>query len=202
MRFNTTTIISRRAIAKPGWKPPHEPNDRAARRRANTAEATSTIVVTLGGSQPKRPEASAVTGDGCPFCAAAAGDGLTVIVYEDDATLAMFPLRPAATGHTLVLPRRHVPDLWALDPRDVAPLGAAVLIVARAIRRALKPDGLNVITSAGAAATQTVPHLHVHLVPRWHGDSFGNIWPHPDPSFAAGEIEDAAAAIRAAVDAT
>ncbi|MGJ5897329.1 HIT family protein [Streptomyces niveiscabiei] len=49
--------------------------------------------------------------------------------------------------------------------------------LAPALRRALSPDGPNVVNSAGAAATQTVFHLHVHLVPRWHGDAFGPLWP-------------------------
>lgn len=134
---------------------------------------------------------------GCPFCAAAAGLARTPVVYETGAALALFPLRPATRGHTLVVPRDHVPDLWALDPAAAPPLVEAVLRVARATRHALSPEGLNVITSVGAAATQTVPHLHIHVVPRWRGDGFGRIWPDPHPSFTDEEIRETAEAIRA-----
>jgi histidine triad (HIT) family protein len=137
--------------------------------------------------------------DGCPFCAAAAGGATTPVVYEGTDVFALVPLRPAALGHTLAIPRRHVPDLFGLDAAEAVPLTEAVLLVAHAIRRSLRPDGLNVITSAGAAATQTVPHLHVHLVPRWEGDAFGDLWPRPSPPFPPGAVEDAAAAIRSAI---
>ena len=121
----------------------------------------------------------------------------TPVVYQSAEVLALFPLRPATRGHTLVVPRDHVPDLWALDPAGAPPLVEAVLRVAHAIRRGLVPEGLNVIASVGAAATQTVQHLHVHVVPRWRGDGFGGIWPDPGPSFTNEETREMAEAIRA-----
>jgi histidine triad (HIT) family protein len=132
----------------------------------------------------------------CPFCAAAAGQTVTPVVFETEAALAFAPINPAARGHTMVIPRKHVPDIWALEPADAAPLTEAVLQVAHAIRAALQPDGLNVLTSAGAAATQTVMHLHIHLVPRWHDDDFGRIWPDPGPGLTDAEIKTTAAEIR------
>jgi histidine triad (HIT) family protein len=136
-----------------------------------------------------------ITEPDCPFCAAAAGAPITPVVYETEAALAFVPLRPAARGHTIVIPRTHVPDVWALEPALAAPLTEAVLRVAHGIREALEPDGLNVLTSAGAAATQTVMHLHIHLVPRWHGDDFGPIWPDSGPDFTDDEIEATAVRI-------
>jgi histidine triad (HIT) family protein len=121
----------------------------------------------------------------------------TQVVYQSASALALFPLHPATRGHTLVVPREHVPDLWALDPAEAPLLTETVLRIAHAIRRGLAPEGLNVITSAGAAATQTVPHLHVHVVPRWRGDGFGRIWPDPGPSFTDEETRETAEAIRA-----
>ncbi|MFC2285285.1 MAG: HIT domain-containing protein, partial [Corynebacterium matruchotii] len=102
----------------------------------------------------------------CPFCAIIMGEGWAREVYRDDHTVAFFPLRPATFGHTLVVPRRHIPDIWGLPEADAACLSRAVLRVAAALRAAVAPAGLNIIQSSGAAATQTVPHLHVHLVPR------------------------------------
>ena len=118
----------------------------------------------------------------CPFCAIIMGEGWAREVYRDDHAVAFFPLRPSALGHTLVVPRRHIPDIWELPEADAACLSRTVLRVAAALRAAAAPDGLNIIQSSGAAATQTVPHLHVHLVPRWAADAMGPIWPAKPPS--------------------
>ncbi|RKW25198.1 MAG: HIT family protein [Corynebacterium sp.] len=118
----------------------------------------------------------------CQFCAIIMGEGPARVVYRDDHAVAFFPLRPAALGHTLVVPRRHIPDIWELPEAAAACLSRAVLRVAAALRTAVAPDGLNIIQSSGAAATQTVPHLHVHLVPRWAADAMGPIWPAKPPS--------------------
>ena len=119
----------------------------------------------------------------CPFCAIIMGEGWAREVYRDDHAVAFFPLRPATLGHTLVVPRRHIPDIWELPEAAVAHLSRAALRVAAALRAAVAPDGLNIIQSSGAAATQTVPHLHVHLVPRWAADAMGPIWPAHPPSY-------------------
>lgn len=118
----------------------------------------------------------------CPFCAIIMGEGWAREIYRDDHAVAFFPLRPAALGHTLVVPRRHIPDIWELPEADAACLSRTVLRVAAALRAAVTPDGLNIIQSNGVAATQTVPHLHVHLVPRWAADAMGPIWPAKPPS--------------------
>ncbi|KUL32535.1 HIT family hydrolase [Streptomyces regalis] len=99
------------------------------------------------------------------------------MVYEDAHTLAFFPLAPATRGHTLVVPRAHSADLWAMDEADAQRLFHTVMVVGRALRAVLGPDGMNIINSAGAVATQSVFHTHVHLVPRRPGDAMGPIWP-------------------------
>jgi histidine triad (HIT) family protein len=122
-----------------------------------------------------------VTGEpvpGCPFCAAGRGEPLdTELICEGETWVALFPLEPATPGHTLVIPRRHVEDLWDVDPPLGRDLMDAVLRVGNAIQTALEPDGMNLITSAGRVAEQTVFHLHLHLVPRWRHDRFDRIWP-------------------------
>ena len=124
-----------------------------------------------------------MTAISCPFCAIIMGEGPARVVYRDDYAVAFFPLRPATFGHTLVVPRRHIPDIWGLPEADAARLSRAALRVAAALRAAVAPAGLNIIQSSGAAATQTVPHLHVHLVPRWAADAMGPIWPARPPSY-------------------
>lgn len=114
----------------------------------------------------------------CEFCAIARGeDASAEIVCEGDTWIAFFPLSPATPGHTLVIPRRHVPDLWSVDPELGADLMAAVVHVGRAIQHALTPEGMNLITSSGVAAEQSVYHLHLHVVPRWKEDRIDEIWP-------------------------
>lgn len=119
-----------------------------------------------------------VAHDECPFCEIAAGnDDAARVLYRDTDVTAFFPLNPATRGHTLVVPNRHVADLTDLTSAESRQLGEAVHRTARAIRAGLSPEGLNVIQSTGHAATQTVPHVHFHLVPRWSGDLMGLQWP-------------------------
>ena len=91
--------------------------------------------------------------------------------------VAFFPTEPATLGHLLLIPRRHVLDLWHLRHEEASQLSRAALYLASAIRHAFSPEGLNVIQSNGQAATQSVLHLHIHIVPRWTGDAMGPIWP-------------------------
>lgn len=114
----------------------------------------------------------------CPFCEIIQRDDPDVReVYRDEHVVAFFPTEPAVLGHTMVVPRKHIPDIWELDEDIGAHLARATVRLAGAIREALHPEGLNVIQSNGEVATQTVFHLHVHLVPRWEGDPMGPIWP-------------------------
>lgn len=116
--------------------------------------------------------------DDCPFCAIARGeDSAAQIVCESAGWVAFFPLGPATPGHTLLIPRVHVANFWEADERIVEELTAAALGVGNAIHRALRPAGMNLISSAGEAAEQTILHLHLHLVPRFAGDRMGPIWP-------------------------
>ncbi len=121
---------------------------------------------------------SAAPSDACQFCAIARGEDTSVeTICEAQDWIAFFPPEPATVGHTLVIPRVHVSDFLGLD-RDVGcALMEGVGRVGRAIKDALQPDGMNLISSSGEAASQTVFHVHFHLVPRRREDRFGDIWP-------------------------
>jgi histidine triad (HIT) family protein len=134
----------------------------------------------------------------CDFCAIARGEDDSVeIVCEATSWVAFFPHQPATPGHTLVIPRSHGPDLWSIEPEVAADLMGAVIAVGRAIRDAVVPEGLNLITSSGAAAEQTVYHAHLHVVPRWRTDGFGEIWP-PKGELPGVDLEGVADRIREA----
>lgn len=129
--------------------------------------------------------------EGCAFCAIARGKDRSVdVVCEADSWIAFFPDRPATPGHTLIIPRHHVADLWEVEPPLSGELMDAAIRVGRAIDAAVRPNGLNLISSAGESAEQTVFHLHLHVVPRWENDSFGQIWPdkHDYPPATIAEV--------------
>lgn len=116
--------------------------------------------------------------DGCDFCEIAKGRVQAAeVLAEGDQWVAFFPLDPATPGHTLIIPRTHFVNLWEIEPQLACVLMDAAIAVGRGIQAALEPDGMNLITSAGSAAEQTIFHLHLHLVPRWRDDGFGQIWP-------------------------
>ena len=113
----------------------------------------------------------------CVFCKIRDGQIPSTRVFEDERTIAFMDINPSNEGHCLVIPRAHAATIFETDEAD---LRAAILTaqrVARAIRTALRPDGLNLLQANGAAAFQSVPHLHFHLVPRFTGDGKGFDWP-------------------------
>lgn len=102
----------------------------------------------------------------CPFCHPAASR----VRLETDVAVAILDGFPVAEGHTLVVPRRHVASLFDLPDEEQAALWRLVARVRADLVTALKPDGFNVGVNDGTAAGQTVPHAHVHVIPRRSGD--------------------------------
>jgi histidine triad (HIT) family protein len=112
----------------------------------------------------------------CVFCKIRDGKLPAMKVYEDDETLVFMDINPLNAGHCLVVTRTHAPTIWDADEAD---LRAAIVVAkktALALREALKPDGLNLLQANGAAAFQSVPHFHLHLIPRWNNDGKGFDW--------------------------
>lgn len=148
-----------------------------------------------GAGRPAVPMYQRHVEPGCVFCRIVSGEEPAQILHEDQFNLAFAPKGPATRGHTLVIPKAHAPDLWALAPEFVGPLFWAVRHVGFEVRRLYRPEGMNVIHSAGSAATQTVFHLHIHLVPRYTGDAMGPIWPsRAEPAGVEGDVVQGAEA--------
>ena len=112
----------------------------------------------------------------CVFCMIRDGKIPSAKVYDDERTLAFMDINPLTRGHCLVAPKAHAPTLYDVEPEDLKAAIATAKKVAGAIRRALSPDGLNMLQANGAAAFQSVPHFHLHLIPRWTGDGKGFDW--------------------------
>ncbi len=106
----------------------------------------------------------------CIFCAIAAGRAPAEVLCQDEQSLAFLDIHPAAAGHTLLIPRSHVYDIYELSDDAGAALMRLAVRVSRALREALQPDGLTLLQNSGRAAGQEVPHFHVHLIPRRYGD--------------------------------
>ena len=113
--------------------------------------------------------------DECLFCKIAAKQIPAHLIFENDHALAFLDIMPRTKGHTLVIPKMHAPNIVALPAGEVGPLFLAVRQVAELLAKKLSPDGITIGINQGKASGQEVDHLHVHLMPRWHGDGGGAI---------------------------
>jgi histidine triad (HIT) family protein len=133
----------------------------------------------------------------CPFCEIAASENAQVLL-EGDGVVAFLDHAPLLPGHTLVAPREHVETLDDLPEELIAPLFRAVQRVSRAQRQGLGADGS--FTGINTRVSQSVPHLHVHVVPRRNGDGLfraGMVWRRG--RYREGEAAAIAAKIRGAL---
>ena len=118
-------------------------------------------------------------------------------VYEDETVMAFMDAFPQVRGHTLVVHKHSkARNLLDIEPDALCELMVGVQKIARAVRTALKPDGIVVTQFNGAPAGQTIFHLHVHILPRWEGDALAA---HGRGQAEAGELQRLAQQIGAAV---
>jgi histidine triad (HIT) family protein len=112
----------------------------------------------------------------CRFCSIVAGEERSHVVYEDEGAIAFLDIRPLFPGHTLLVPRQHVITLPELPADQVAPFFSAAQLLARAVPEAMGKPGTFV--AINNIVSQSVPHLHVHVVPRKPKDGLrGFFWP-------------------------
>ena len=120
----------------------------------------------------------------CLFCKIIAAELPSQRVDEDERTVAFMDISPATRGHALVVPRNHAVNLLEVDPDDLSAVAVAAQRLARRAVERLGADGVNLINSCGAAAWQTVFHLHMHVIPRYHDDPLELPWV-PSPGDAS-----------------
>ncbi len=133
----------------------------------------------------------------CIFCKIVAGEVPCFKLYEDGETLAIMDINPVHDGHCLVISKAHHPTVFELPPAAFAAVGATAIRIARAVNAAIKPDGLNLLQANGPGAAQSVPHFHLHILPRRHNDKLKVNWT-PKPGDRA-RIAEVAERIRAAL---
>jgi histidine triad (HIT) family protein len=147
--------------------------------------------------QPASPADRGKAAPECPFCAIVAGETEAEVVHEGDRTVAFLDNRPLFPGHTLLVPRDHHEAIWDLPPELVEPLFADARMLATAIRDAMGAEGAFI--AANNVVSQSVPHLHVHVVPRNRKDGLrGFFWPRTKYE-GDDHMSETAAAVRAAV---
>ena len=112
----------------------------------------------------------------CSFCAIVRGEVDAHVVYEDDGFLAFLDHRPLFAGHALLVPREHVETVWDAPPELLSGLALATQRLSVAVRDAMEAEG--VFNAVNNVVSQSVPHLHVHVVPRRRKDGLrGFFWP-------------------------
>ncbi len=114
----------------------------------------------------------------CVFCEIIKGTADATVVYEDESVLGFFPLPEGrlADGHVLVVPKRHVSDMFDATELEAHALISAVRRVSEALRAELGASGVNVLNASGPNSDRSILHLHFHVVPRWKGDGL-DTWP-------------------------
>ena len=118
--------------------------------------------------------------ENCIFCKILAGEIPSTAVYEEDDFKAILDVNPAARGHVIILPKNHAANIYELPDEDASKIMIVAKKIATAIEKAYHCDGVNILQNNGEAAGQTVFHLHVHVIPRFKGDTVNIGWKQGD----------------------
>lgn len=133
---------------------------------------------------------------GCSFCAIVAGEAAAEVVFADDSTVAFLDARPLFPGHVLLVPREHLATIEDLPAERVERFFLNGRRLARAVREAMGAEGT--FMAINNTVSQSVPHLHLHVVPRVRKDGLrGFFWPRH--KYGEGEMAAAAKLVRAAL---
>lgn len=135
----------------------------------------------------------------CAFCQIVAGAAEAQVVFQDEVALAFLDRRPLLPGHCLLVPRAHVATFADLPGALIAPLFGAAQLLARAVEEGLAADGSFV--AINTRISQSVPHLHIHVVPRWRKDGLfarGLVWKR-QPYASEEAMDQVAGSLRASI---
>ena len=133
----------------------------------------------------------------CVFCRIVAGEIPCAKVFEDETTLAFMDLGQVNPGHVLVAVKPHRETILDLDERLAGDVFRTAWRVARANEATFAPGGLTLLQANRRPAWQTVPHFHIHVLPRHEGDGVELVWPAKNPPFA--ELQATADKLRSAL---
>ncbi len=112
----------------------------------------------------------------CKFCKIINGELPSYKVYEDDYTFAFLDNLPVSFGHTLVVPKKHILNIFELPKEEIEPLFSTVKLLSIAVKEAMNADGIFI--AINNIVSQSVPHIHIHIIPRYYNDKMhGFFWP-------------------------
>ena len=136
----------------------------------------------------------------CPFCKMIEDKSNHVVVLEDKDILVIMDLYPATPGHLLILPKKHIETIYEMPSELGARIMNTAMLMAKAIKEKLSPEGLNLIQSNEAAAGQTIPHFHLHIVPRYKGDPVLLQFGHGNVPEKINELESVASLLKSVLN--
>ena len=113
----------------------------------------------------------------CIFCSIINGTNEGITVYDNNHFLVLMDKYPINHGHTLVIPKKHYDNLLFMPHDEVGKLYSLVSIIAKAVVSAVSADGFNIGQNNGKSANQIIPHVHVHVIPRFKNDNSNGRWP-------------------------
>ena len=115
--------------------------------------------------------------ENCIFCKIANGEIPSATIFEDRDFRVMLDIGPATRGHVLILTKEHYDNIYEIDAETAGKLFSLASVIARAMKKVLNCDGMNILQNNGTVAGQTVFHFHLHLIPRYEGDQVQVTWP-------------------------
>jgi len=133
--------------------------------------------------------------ENCIFCKIISGDIPSATIFENDEFKVILDRFPATKGHVLVLPKAHYANIFELDPDLGGKLFTLAIRIAGIVKKATGATDMNILQNNGPLAGQTVDHFHLHIIPRYEGDSVTVKWPQMD--LTDEQIEDVRSSIAA-----
>lgn len=137
----------------------------------------------------------------CIFCKIVKKEAEASIIYEDDDALVFLDTHPLASGHVLVVPKKHFADVFDIDGPALESLFRVAKVTAQRMRDVLSIDAVNLINNSGPSAEQSVFHFHIHVIPRRSGDNVGLVsdwWRKKTKAPPRKELNDLASRLRIA----
>ncbi|MCI1959389.1 MAG: HIT family protein [Clostridia bacterium] len=114
--------------------------------------------------------------DDCIFCKIIKGEIPSATVYEDDEFKAILDRFPANQGHVLIMPKKHIQNVFEIDPETAGRLYTLTTKIAKVMKETIGFENMNIVQNNGPVAGQTVQHFHVHLIPRYENDTVSVTW--------------------------